>query len=64
VSADSIAKYIADNADESFGDAAPITLQITCTAVGTTLAAGTYIRNASSSVALTWRSYSESGAAC
>lgn len=64
VSADSIAKYIADDADDSYGDTAPITLQITCKPGGATLAGGTYIRNIGGSVDVTWRTYSESGARC
>ena len=64
VSADSIAKYIADDADDSYGDTAPITLKITCEAGGATLAGGTYIRNIGGSVDVTWRTYSESTASC
>ena len=64
VSADSIAKYIADNADDSYGDTAPISLNITCKAGGKALATGTYIRNIGGSVDVSWRTYSESGASC
>ena len=64
MSADLIAKYIADDADDSFGDDAPITLTITCSAGGGPLANGAYIRNIGGSVDVTWRSYSETTASC
>lgn len=64
VSADSIAVYIADDADYSAGDIAPVSLTITCSPSGATLAKGTYIRNDGGPSDLSWRSYSESGAAC
>ena len=63
ISATSIAKYIADDADDSFGDDAPITLTITCRG-GQSLATGTYTRNIGGSVDVTWRSYNESDSGC
>ena len=63
-SADSIAKYIADDADESSGDLAPVSLTITCGPSGAALAKGTYIRNDGGAPDITWRSYTETAASC
>jgi len=64
VSADSIAVYISDDANDSYGDDAPISLTITCNPSGTALAHGTYVRNIGGSVDVTWRSYSDTAATC
>lgn len=64
VSADSVAVFIADDADDSFGDTAPISLVFKCKEGGPALAQGTYIRNIGGSVDVTWRSYSETDVSC